>query len=179
MTIEQNYFALFGLPQGFQVDAALLSERYRALQKTLHPDRHVQQSEREQLLAVQASAHLNEALATLKSPLKRAAYLLTLKGVDTDARSITISDHAFLLQQMTLREQLEEARLAEVPLDALEQLLDRAESFQRELSASLEQYLASDAAEALDMALQTLRKLQFFDKLRYEIELLEDQLADL
>ncbi len=178
MAIEQNYFALFGLPQEYAIDSVLLSERYRALQKELHPDRHAHQGEREQLRAVQASAHLNDALATLKSPLKRAAYLLNLKGIDTDASSTTIADAGFLMQQMLLREQLEEVVGAADPLDELERLLQQVEGFDAELKTSLAQAVVSDDPAELQQALELLRKLQFFDKLRYQIELLEDQLAD-
>jgi len=179
MTIENNYFALFGLPETFRVDTAQLSDRYLSLQKTLHPDRYAHLGEREQLRAVQAVAHLNDALSTLKSPLKRAAYLLELKGVDTDASSTTVSDSGFLMQQMALREQLDEARDAVDPLLALEQLLQHTEQLRLQLFGRLEADLASDDPAAAAQALQTLRKLQFFDKLRQQIELLEDQLADL
>ena len=179
MAIEQNYFTLFGLPQQYSLDTALLSERYRSLQKDLHPDRFAHKSEREQLQAVQVAAHLNEALATLKSPLKRSAYLLSLKGIDTDSSSTTISDGGFLMQQMMLREQLDEARDADDPFDALEQLLEQLGQQERTLQDQLVEQLASDDPQQLEQALINLRKLQFFDKLRHEIERVEDQLDDL
>lgn len=179
MAIEQNYYALFELPLQYQIDTAELADRYRALQKTLHPDRFAHKSEREQLQAVQASAHLNEALATLKSPLRRAAYLLSLKGVDTDISHQTVSDGAFLMQQMMLREQLEEAQDAEDPFDALEALLQQLQSSESELQKLLESQLQSDDSSVLEEALDNLRKLQFFDKLRSEIERVEDELDDL
>jgi molecular chaperone HscB len=178
MTIEKNYFALFGLPERFQVDSAELSDRYLSLQKTLHPDR-AHQSEREQLRAVQAVAQLNAALATLKSPLKRAAYLLELKGVDTDSSAATIGDTDFLLQQMLLREQLDDAKQAADPDAALESLLETLESHEQPLKETLVNHLASSEPLVLQQALVNLRKLQFFDKLRQQIELVEDQLADL
>ncbi|MEH6650745.1 MAG: Fe-S protein assembly co-chaperone HscB [Motiliproteus sp.] len=178
MAIEQNYFLLFDLPQHFTVDTALLSERYRSLQKELHPDRFAHQGEREQLRAVQATAHLNDAMATLKSPLKRAAYLLKLKGIDTDSSSITIADGKFLMQQMLLREQLEEIAGSATPMDELEALLEQVQISEAELKGLLATLVASDDRDELQQALEMLRKLQFFDKLRHEIELLEDQLAD-
>jgi len=83
MDIAQNFFELFGLDASFDLDLQLLSERYRELQREHHPDRHAHKGEREQRLAVQATAHLNEAFETLKTPLLRAQYLLKLEGVDT------------------------------------------------------------------------------------------------
>lgn len=178
MTIEKNYFALFGLPECFQVDGAELSDRYLSLQKTLHPDR-AHQSEREQLRAVQAVAQLNAALATLKSPLKRAAYLLGLKGIETNASAATIADSGFLLQQMLLREQLDDAKQAADPEEALQSLLESLASQEQPLKDALVSHLASNEPPVLQQALEMLRKLQFFDKLRQQIELAEDQLADL
>ncbi|WP_435338056.1 hypothetical protein, partial [Acinetobacter sp. LH3_13] len=40
----------------------------------MHPDRFADASEREQRLALEQSASLNEAYQTLKSPTKRARY---------------------------------------------------------------------------------------------------------
>tara|TARA_R110001583_G_scaffold2415_3_gene17684 strand:+ start:7058 stop:7597 length:540 start_codon:yes stop_codon:yes gene_type:complete len=178
MTIEKNFFVLFGLPQTYQIDMAELSGRYLSLQKNLHPDRHAHLGEREQLRAIQAVAHLNDALATLKSPLKRAAYLLRLKGIDTAGSSTTISDGAFLMQQMLLREELDEAKDAEDPLAELERLQKKTALLEAQLHQSLASLLDSDDAAVLQQALATLRKLQFFDKLQQQIELSEDQLAD-
>lgn len=178
MAISQNYFALFGLPQCFAVDLVALSETYRALQKELHPDRYAHKAEREQLRAVQATAYLNDALATLKSPLKRAEYLLSLQGIDTDSRSTTIADGSFLMQQMLLREQLEEVQDAADPMDALDQLLEQVDNQDAELKRAMAAVVDSRDVVEQHQALELLRKLQFFDKLRHQIELLEDQLAD-
>ncbi|HKJ76321.1 MAG TPA: Fe-S protein assembly co-chaperone HscB, partial [Gammaproteobacteria bacterium] len=71
---SQNYFELFGLPEGFEVDSETLSLRYRDLQRALHPDRFAGASDRERRLSVQQTARVNEAYRTLKDPLARARY---------------------------------------------------------------------------------------------------------
>ena len=43
-----NPFAIFDLPIAFNVDQALLSERYLVLQKSLHPDNFVTADAQEQ-----------------------------------------------------------------------------------------------------------------------------------
>ena len=43
-----NYFELFGLPIGFQVDTAKLRQAYMELQRTSHPDKFTQSSSEEQ-----------------------------------------------------------------------------------------------------------------------------------
>ena len=69
---QQNYFQLFDLPVHFALDQAQLGARYRQLQGELHPDRYASASDHEQRLAVQYSALVNEAYATLRKPLARA-----------------------------------------------------------------------------------------------------------
>ena len=65
-------FAIFDLPVAFNVDQALLSERYLVLQKSLHPDNFVTADAQEQRIAMQKSTEVNDALKTLKDPILRA-----------------------------------------------------------------------------------------------------------
>ena len=107
---SKNYFDLFGLPVGFRVDGAALAERYRDLQKVVHPDRYANAPEAEQRLALQQATRVNEAFETLRDPLQRARYLLQLNGMDPDQETATTRDTEFLMQQMELRESLAEVR---------------------------------------------------------------------
>jgi molecular chaperone HscB len=52
LDFSQNHFELFGLPAVYPVDMEQLSERYRALQQTLHPDRYAAVGEREKRLSM-------------------------------------------------------------------------------------------------------------------------------
>jgi len=173
--IKQNYFELFALPVSFQLDGGQLAERYRELQKVLHPDRFAHLSERERRMSEQYTAFLNEAQATLKAPLKRAQYLLTLQGVDTLAETSVTMEPAFLMRQMMLREALEEAADASDPEAALEELSDDVGA---ELRAQRQQFETEYNAAAYDAAASAVRKMQFLEKLALEIEAREDELLD-
>jgi len=178
MQIEQNYFTLFGLPETFQIDTARMAERYRALQRELHPDRHAHAGAQEQRLAVQYTAHLNDAQATLRSPLRRALYLLQLKGHsvrDDDRRPMA---PAFLMQQMELREALEAIAGSADPEAALAALERHVAVLRRELEAEFERQLERGDDAALHRAVDRVRELQFLDKLQHEIEQLDDRLTD-
>ncbi|GGC11658.1 co-chaperone protein HscB [Marinobacterium zhoushanense] len=175
MDMTRNYFELFDLEPGFDVDQALLSERYRALQKQWHPDRFAHLSERERRLAVQYTAHINEALATLKSPLRRAQYLLLLAGRDTHGESGAQLDPMFLMQQMELRERLAQASDHADPESELDTLREQADA---ELRSLLAEFVSLFSHQDLDGAEKVVRKLQFVTKLHKEIELLEDRLLD-
>lgn len=175
MDITRNYFEFLGLPVDFNIDQAELSSRYRELQKQLHPDRHAHQSDREQRLAVQYTAYLNEALATLKSPLRRAQYLLSLKEVDTEQKSSVQVDPAFLMEQMELRERVAEAPEHQDPEAELEQLTalvdDRLAALQAEFARAWEE-------QALEQAELLVRKMQFISRLQADVEALEDRLFE-
>ena len=95
------HFALFDLQPGFRLDQELLAARYREMARQIHPDRFADASEREQRLALEQSASLNEAYSTLKSASQRARYLLALRGPELPLE-VTVQDPDFLLQQMQL-----------------------------------------------------------------------------
>lgn len=175
MDISKNFFELFQLTPGFDLNIQQLSDRYRELQREYHPDRHAHKGEREQRLAVQATAHLNEAFDTLKQPLKRAQYLLKLRGVETGEETRQQLPGAFLMQQMELREALFEAGDAADPFAELECLESEARSLETE---QYSQFNAALAANDLTTAEIAIRKLQFVNKLIKEIEAAEDRLDE-
>ncbi|GAA0694066.1 co-chaperone HscB [Marinobacterium maritimum] len=175
MDITRNYFEFLGLPVSFDVDQARLTERYRELQKQIHPDRHSHQSDREQRLAVQYTTYLNEALTTLKSPLKRAQYLLSLQGIDTLSETRNQLDPMFLMEQMELRERAAEAVDHDDPEAELEALqVHVAGEFKRLQGA----FVSAWQGEQLEQAEVLVRKMQFICKLQSDIEALEDRLFD-
>lgn len=177
MAVEflQNYFEIFGLPVGFQIDTSSLTERYRELQKTVHPDRFASASDRDRRLAVQQAALINEALNTLKSPLKRARYLLQLNGVEFDDEKETHMDPEFLMEQMELREAVADVRQQKDPFSALNQLI---QSIQQKKNAMIEQLQDFINKQEFEAAKIQVQKLQFLEKLTIECETLEQDLAD-
>ncbi|WP_295801615.1 Fe-S protein assembly co-chaperone HscB [uncultured Microbulbifer sp.] len=174
MELQQNHFEIFGLPVSYEVDRQALAARYRELQQEFHPDRFAAKSDREQRLSMQYAAQINEANNTLKDPVARAAYLLQLAGVEISPEQTT-ADGEFLMQQMILRERLEEVRDAADPEAELGELGDETSALFRE-----QQRVFADAltANALDEAKSALLKLQFLGKLQRQIETLEEDLLD-
>jgi molecular chaperone HscB len=101
--LTQNYFELFNLPEKFQIDLEMLQENYRAIQKEIHPDRFATSSENEKVQSMIKSTQANDAFQTLKYPIKRAKYILSLhKSVE----KITLPPD-FLMQQMEWEEHFE------------------------------------------------------------------------
>lgn len=166
-----NYFELFGLPAEFALDSQTLADTYRQLQMQFHPDKFASRPERERLQAVQRAAHINDAFTTLKHPLNRAEYLLSLQGIDIRAEQQTLKDPLFLMQQMEWREQLEEIAGAQDVFGAIMAFDRELQQASADFYVELEQQLVSsrwpDAAD-------TVRKLKFMTKLHAELERLED-----
>ena len=102
--MTQNHFELFNLPERFQLDLEILQENYRAIQKEIHPDRFATSSENEKVQSMIKSTQANDAYQTLKSPIKRAKYILSLYKPN---EKITLPPD-FLMQQMEWEEHLED-----------------------------------------------------------------------
>jgi molecular chaperone HscB len=178
LDFHQNHFRLFGLPEQFALDLDDLSERYLRLRQTVHPDLYATAGEREKRLSLQASTQVNEAYQTLKDPLARAGYLMTLLTGGQGDDQETTKDMAFLMEQMELREALAAAREAPDPLAGVAAVRNRLSGQSRQLigqlAASLEP--ASDLDQTATREL--IRKLQFVRKCDAEAEALEAELDE-
>jgi len=170
---QQDFFRLFKLSLGFQIDGATLEQNYRALQAKVHPDKSAHLSDAERRLSMQWATRVNEGYQTLKNPLNRARYLLSLHGVDTQEESNTAMPVDFLMQQMEWREGLDAARQKKdsAVLEEMEQRM------QREVR-NLQQQLAIDIDETRDYTAASgiVRKLKFLEKFAEEIGTAYDEL---
>ena len=176
LKLSSNFFEIFSIAVGWQISIRDLDTRYRQLQLEFHPDRYASAGQTEQRLAVQTASLINQAYDTLKSPLKRAQYLLELNDINADQDSHITSDSVFLMRQMALREALSDIRQAAEPLQSLEQLrADVEQGYDEEQ----EQFHSQYQANVLDDAFNTVAKMQFSAKLLDEIEQLEAELEDL
>ena len=169
-----DYFTLFGLPIRYQLDTQALSLRFQDLQRQYHPDKFASGTQAEQLAAVSRSATINQAWQTLRNPLTRAEYLLSLHGFDLSNEQHTVRDTAFLMEQLELREELDEIEQAKDEA-RLERFIQREKTMFDSRHQSMVEQLDN---ETWDVAADTVRKLRFLDKLRSSAEQLEEKLLD-
>lgn len=170
---NSSYFSLLGLPVAFAIDLAQLSSHYREAAKAVHPDRFAAASEQDKRMAVQRSATLNQAYEVLKSATQRALYLLNLQTpMDEEA---TVQDPEFLLQQMQWREELEDLESSE-DFAAIERFKQRLRDARQALDVQFEP-LWNDSAQR-QLAERVVRRMQFLDKVLYEVRQLEERLDD-
>ena len=173
--LSQNYFELFEIPVSYDVDLNQLQHRYRDLQKAVHPDKYANASSQERRISMQQTSLINQALHTLKHPVERAVYLLQLKGVDFTMDNETTMDAAFLMEQMEMREKLESIRQQQDPLAELDIMRTDARS---KMTALAEKFKHAYQSDELDGAREIVRKLQFMNKAKNEIDELTATIED-
>lgn len=171
LSVADNYFSQFELPVGYDIDLNQLNGQFRELQTIVHPDRYAAAGDEQRLRAIKLSSYLNEAYETLKSPLRRAGYLLQLRGVDVDQVDQSDLDSELLFEQISLRESL-----AELPNDdsAQDQLDELNRSTGARLAGRQQEFALALTEGGLGQAKKLFHELQFLTKLKSEIEKAED-----
>ncbi len=121
-----DFFTFFSLPRKLALDVPALEKQFYVLSRKLHPDRFAAKPVAEQEAALAQSSLLNDAYRTLKEPIQRTQYLLTLEGVELEEQSKAATEAArtsgvakkqivppdLLEEAFELNMQLEEMRMA-------------------------------------------------------------------
>ena len=77
---NSDYFAFLGLPRKLQLDEAELEKSFYALSRQFHPDFFMSATPQERQASMERSSLLNDAYRTLRDPIARTLYLLSLEG---------------------------------------------------------------------------------------------------
>ena len=173
--LTSNFFELFGISVSYDVDLNKVQQQYMVLQKQVHPDRFANASDQEKRLSMQQTSWLNEAQTTLKDPVLRAIYLLKLKGIDFNLENETTMDAGFLMQQLEMREKLENIKAESEPLDELDNM---AKDLKASTKAMMHGFAKAYENEQFDDAREWIRKLQFMQKAKTEINTLSADIED-
>jgi molecular chaperone HscB len=173
-SLSDSHFVLFGLPEQFEVDGDTLAHAYRTVQAQVHPDRFAAAGDAQKRVAMQWATRANEAYQTLRDPLKRAIYMLHLRGIDVGAENNTAMEPAFLMQQMEWREAIEDAVGAK-NVDALDALAGELRDDERVRLAKLAALIGSGSNQA---AAEAVRQLMFIERVASEIDAQIERLED-
>jgi len=173
--LTSDFFELFDLPVSYDVDLNKIQQQYVMLQKQVHPDKFVNGSDLEKRISMQQTSWINEAQATLKDPVLRAIYLLKLKEIDFSLENETTMDAAFLMQQLEMRESLENIKNEPDPLETLDSMAKEIKNSTNEMKQG---FAESYQAEQFDDAREWIRKLQFVQKAKKEINTLSADIED-
>jgi molecular chaperone HscB len=148
--IATDYFTLFSLPQHLHLDLAALEKTFYAQSRKLHPDRFASQPPEAQQAALSASSQLNDAYRTLRSPIARTEYLLSLQGIQLEEQSRAATDLAKASgtqkKQVAPPDLLEEAFELNMALEemreAMESQADPDPNTRRDLEAARDKFTA-------------------------------------
>lgn len=177
---DLDLFQVLGLPRSFFLAPAALEERFKDLNRKLHPDRFAQKAPRERRMSLEWTTRVNDAYRTLKDAQRRAAYLVKLHGIDvekeTGPAAMKRLPPEFLAEALEDREALEEAK-ARKALDDVRKLgatiSARSERVQEELTAALQRFEASADRASLEKAASLLAILKYFSRFQEEVEAIE------
>ena len=159
-----NFFTLLQLPEAFVIDLETLHQNYQSIQKDIHPDRFATFDDEAKLESNKKTAQVNDAYQTLKSPIRRAEYLLQLKGINIHDEKYTAVPQDFLMQQMDWREELETHKLNKV---ALEKLAQDIQKNKNDMMNQLPSFF--DDKNHLNDAIRVTRELNFIEKIEQHI----------
>ena len=164
MNLQSTDFELFDVPEQFVQNRMVLDARWKQLQREAHPDKFAAQGAAAQRVAMQWSVRINEAYQRLKEPLRRASYLCELNGAPINPETNTAMPSAFLVQQMTWREALDEAETVE----EMNEIAVMSQKKMDEQLSKVEQFLDVDRNFAA--AAQQVRGLMFTERFASEVD---------
>lgn len=155
----RDHFARFGFAPTFDIDAATLEKRYFDLQRKLHPDRFATKTPRERAISQQQATSLNDAYETLADPLRRAAYIAHLHGIDILNEGCNqIADPVVLMEAMELREAVADA-------NSVAQVDMIAGNAQADIDVCIAELSAAFAKNDMDKASRLTTRFKYLRKL--------------
>lgn len=163
-----NYFELFGLPIGFQVDTQKLRAAFMEIQKASHPDKFAQGSIEEQEAALEQSAMANQGYTLLNQKERILPYVLEILAIFTP-------DEKYALEPMFLMEMME---FNEAWMDAEDEtakiaIIQQVDQVKNELYAPIQQFMEMDQVDTISQEAMLQIKSYYYKK-KYLDRILED-----
>ena len=151
-----DYFEVFSLPRILGIDLASLEKTFHSLSREYHPDYFSTAPAADKTKAVRMTALLNDAYRTLRHPVRRVEYLLSLYGFKSDGSKVPQS---LLMEVFEINEQLDEVKAGRASVgetDSLRsQIREKRERFDAELQQASAAWDELIKVRAPESALQT------------------------
>src|SRR5277367_935444 len=132
-----DYFALLGMPHKLWIGMDALEQKFLQLSWKLHPDNFVNASEEERELSLKRSSELNDAYRTLRDPVARIEYLLSIENMRKEGEHKQQAPPELLEEVFELNESLDELREAKSAGDDLSGLKQRLQSAEKNFGEKL------------------------------------------
>src|SRR5215831_15339389 len=129
-----DYFEVFGLPRTLGIDLAALEKTFHDLSRKYHPDYFSTAPPAEKTQAVRMTALLNDAYRTLRHPVRRVEYLLSLYGFKSDGSKVP---QVLLMEVFEINEQLEDVKAGRASVEEVDSLRAQIEAKRDRFDAEL------------------------------------------
>ena len=169
----QDYFDLLKIKKSFDISLDSLEVSYQELISEHHPDRNMDRSSEEQARAFQNTSLINSAYETLKSPLKRATYLLELENINPFDETDTSMNMDFLMSQIELREELDSFKSNQDEL-GLDNFIHKIKSLINDNVKNISVNFQKEVS--LDIIKNLVRELKFYIQLQNQAKAFLDEL---
>lgn len=163
-----NYFELFGLPIGFQVDTQKLRAAFMEIQKATHPDKFAQGNPDEQEAALEQSSMANKGYTLLNQKERILPYVLEILGILTPDEKYALESD-FLMEMMELNEAWMDAE-DETTKQAI---INQVEQIKTALYAPIQTYMEMDQINTISQEAMLQIKSYYYKK-KYLDRILED-----
>ena len=170
-------FDVLGLEPAFELDVKALEQRYRDLQRALHPDKFAKAPASERRASLSRAVSVNEAYRKLRDDLTRAETLFVRFGGDISEDGKRTADPTLLMEIMELREQLAGTRRGGNPEQRV-RLAEVVKTKEQETHAELRSAfseLAQGKRGALNDAGSALGRLRYYRRFLEEVAALDDE----
>ncbi len=163
-----NYFELFGLPIGFQVDTQKLRTAFMEIQKASHPDKFAQGTSDEQEAALEQSSLANKGFTLLNNKEQILPYVLEILGIMTPDEKYALEPD-FLMEMMDLNEAWMDAE-DEASKQAI---IQQVEQLKNEIYAPIQSFMEVDQIDSISQEAMLQIKSYYYKK-KYLDRILED-----
>ncbi len=169
-----DFFSFFGLPHKLSLDLDTLEQRFHSLSWKLHPDHFARATENERQLSLERSSQLNDAYRTLRDPVARVEYLLSLSAMRKEGQKKQQAPPELLEEVFELNESLDELREARASGESsaqMPQLRTKLEAAQHKFESSLADVdkelarVSTDWDAALDSAAADSAKKKLMERM--------------
>ena len=165
-----NYFELYEIPVGIDIDKSSVKKKYYKLSKKYHPDFYTMKSEEKQAEILALSTLNTNAFDTLNDENKLIAYILTLYNKYEEGNEKL--PQAFLMEMMEMNEQLMELEFdADAKkLEEVKQELDKTKNNLKTLITSFPADLEEVTEEEREDVLKKLKDYHLKSKYLLRIQ---------
>ncbi|XP_029164772.1 iron-sulfur cluster co-chaperone protein HscB [Nylanderia fulva] len=165
-----NYFDIMGIRKNYNVINEEVHQKYRELQKMLHPDKFGNKSEKERQISENLSSLINKAYSTLMHPLKRGLYMLQLKGISISEETTNLNPEV-LMEIMERNEEIENA------MEDKDKIFQLTKESKEVLDTLSKQVAEAFNKEDIETATKILTRMKYYDSINNKLKRLKHDLG--